>query len=442
MGKSQREPRKKRRHGDEVNAKAKAPENRWLYIAFLVLLCGGAAPIVLPLFDKMSAAGWFDLSSPAFVDVDPNSTEALKEVFFSGNPWLVLCKNHTNNIPKVWKLAGNALAADPDPQGIQLGVMPCFDPLPSGKTVYERFPTIKAPPTNVYVPRPAPHAFYVANGKRPVMLSQSYFGYKEPDAQVGEKIIKHVKKSTRPSHGIVASNSELQSKCLKKGLCAVVLNKGKFDSEQQELVKQLMYAHRLVSFVRLDTNKRKLSLQGQLPAISGLTVEESSKEARVVLLKKRKKDNGKGFLALALDQPFTQYYAGPFIASASAKLNEGGEDAGEVLVLNKAPKIAMMKNAKSGKKAKGEKKDKAAKKPSKDESDSKAKSKKVPKDKKETPKSKEEQSAREQARREEMDREAKESFAYVEDADEDEDEIIDLEEDEDDLIDLDDGEEF
>jgi len=232
MGKSQREPRKKKRRGDEEE-KAKAPENRWLYIAFLVLMCGGAAPVLLPMFDSMSEAGWFDFSNAAFVDLDPNSTEALKDVFFSGNPWLVLCKNTTEKIPKVWKLTSDALLADPDPQGLSLGVMPCFDPLPSGKTVYERFPTIKAPPTNVYVPRPAPHAFYVANGKRPVMLSQSYFTYKTPDAQVGVKVIKHIKKNTKPSYGIVASTSELQSKCLKKGLCAVIINKGKFDSEQR-----------------------------------------------------------------------------------------------------------------------------------------------------------------------------------------------------------------
>lgn len=425
MGKSQREPKKKRRGPDEKKEKPTSP---WIYVAFLVLVSGGALPVLLPMFEKMSELGWLDFATPAFTQLDPNSTDALKQVFFSGDPWLVLCKNKTERAPKVWQAALTAIAADADPQGLQLGVMPCFDPLPSGKTVYERFPTIKAPPTNVYVPRPAPHAFYVANGKKPAMLPQSYFSYTTPDVQVGEKIVKLVKKNTKPSYGLVASNADLTKKCLKKGLCAIVVNRGKLDSDLQDQVKKLMFAHRLVNFVRLDTTKRKLSIQDKLPLISGLSKEEGAHETRLVLLKKRKKENGKGYLALALDQPFTPYYTDTFLTAAAATLSEGNEEGEEVLVLKKAPTIAM----KNGK---------AKKSKTKTESSSKKEKKEQKEAEKKTPeKTKEERAAREQARREEMERETKDSFSYVEDADED-DEVVDLDDDEDETIDLDDDEE-
>lgn len=401
-----REPRKagRKERGEETGPKT------WIYVALIVLISGGALPVLLPVFEKLPDLFPSFFSAGEVTQLDPNSTD-LSKVFFSGEPWLVLCKNKTERNNKVWRFVMDAHGKDANPEGIQLGVLPCFEKLPSGKNIYERF-KMSPPPTNVYVTKPAPHAFYVANGKRPLMIPQKFFTYNDPVPQVGEKIINFVKKKIKVSVSLVANTVELTKKCLKHGPCVLLLNDGKLSQENSVVVQELMSSHRLKSFARLDTTKRKLSLEGKLPGLKG----SDSSKPRLVLIKKNKAT--KGFLAKALGEDFNFYNADQFLQNVDA----GGlsTDDDSVVSLKKAPKIT----------SKGKNKKKKKPKTSADHPDGKSSKNKNTKQKKEkTEKTGDDaqQKKREQQRRAEMDKEAKESMAHGVDDDE---EVQDLDEDE------------
>lgn len=403
-----REPRKagRKERGEETGTKT------WVYVALIILISGGALPVLLPMFEKLPELFPSFFSAGEVTQLDPNSTD-LSKVFFSGEPWLVLCKNKTERNNKVWRFVRDAHGNDANTEGLQLGVLPCFEKLPSGKNIYERF-KMSPPPTNVYVPKPAPHAFYVANGKRPVMIPQKFFQYNDPVPQVGEKILNFVKKKIKVSVSIVANTVELTKKCLKHGSCVLLLNDGKLSQADNVVVQELMNSHRLKSFARLDTTKRKLSLQGKLPELKG----GDSSKPRLVLIKKNKAT--KGFLAKALGEEFNFYNADQFLQHA----DDGGwsNDDDSVISLKKAPKITSNeKNKKKKKKTKN----------SSEHPDGKPNKNKKPKQKKEKttekPADDAQQKKREQQRRAEMDRETKESMAH---GVEDEEEVQDLDEDE------------
>eukprot|EP00730_Choanoeca_flexa_P007231 TRINITY_DN12298_c7_g1_i5.p1 TRINITY_DN12298_c7_g1~~TRINITY_DN12298_c7_g1_i5.p1 ORF type:complete len:214 (+),score=41.44 TRINITY_DN12298_c7_g1_i5:415-1056(+) len=97
------------------------------------------------------------------VFIDGSSPDQLKQVFLSGEAWVVGCaEGNDAQAPKALKDASSLLHNN----YINVGVINCSAPLPSGKTVLKRFnlQRIKANPT----------IMVVANGKKPIQIMPSY----------------------------------------------------------------------------------------------------------------------------------------------------------------------------------------------------------------------------------------------------------------------------
>merc|ERR1712176_944831 len=95
------------------------------------------------------------------VHIDVHDTGKLKNVLFSGDPWLVYCvNNQTQNqrLPKVLEDSAGILRGS---LGLSIAVLQCWDQTASGRSVAQRFKLAKSPPL----------AFLVANGNKPRVVN-------------------------------------------------------------------------------------------------------------------------------------------------------------------------------------------------------------------------------------------------------------------------------
>eukprot|EP00490_Sorites_sp_Unknown_P001964 CAMPEP_0114674062 /NCGR_PEP_ID=MMETSP0191-20121206/45726_1 /TAXON_ID=126664 /ORGANISM="Sorites sp." /LENGTH=304 /DNA_ID=CAMNT_0001940417 /DNA_START=33 /DNA_END=944 /DNA_ORIENTATION=+ len=94
------------------------------------------------------------------VQLDVQDTAKLKKVLFGGEPWLVYCVNaDTENyrLPPVLEENARSLWRN---LGLSVGVLKCWDPTSSGRSVAQRFKLNLKPPLS----------FVVANGNKPRMV--------------------------------------------------------------------------------------------------------------------------------------------------------------------------------------------------------------------------------------------------------------------------------
>ena len=98
------------------------------------------------------SVGVYMLMRSKVVALSPNDTAALKQVFFTGEPWLVECTKGRSASPMVY-------GAESSLRGVQMGTLDCGAMLPSGKTTYERF--------KLTAPNYGPVILAAANTERP-----------------------------------------------------------------------------------------------------------------------------------------------------------------------------------------------------------------------------------------------------------------------------------
>lgn len=261
-----------------------------------------------------------------------------------------------------------------------------------------------------------------------------------------KKLVEYVKKTVKPVSGVVASSKDLQTKCLKQNACVVILHAGKLEYRQTKELTTLLTKHRLASFVRVDTTKRKLSIESKLPETKDLDPEDS--ETRLVLLKRVKTKEGKThWFAKGQHSRFAEDYVSSFLED----YDYGGKtNKADMVTLKTAPYIEARGKKltpeeieeKEAKKAARKAKRKARKaKIAREKAKQKAAKEKEERDEKDNKDQSPEEAERqrEQRRRQQMDEEQKDSFAFVEEVDEEE---VDLDDDVDDYDDDDDDEEI
>ena len=104
------------------------------------------------------AGGIYYMLCSKVVALSPIDAAVLKEVFYSGEPWLVECTKEKKASP-VFYAAEGALS------DLKLGTLDCAAVLPSGKTTYERF--------KLREPSYGPKILAMANGAVPQIAGRN-----------------------------------------------------------------------------------------------------------------------------------------------------------------------------------------------------------------------------------------------------------------------------
>ena len=156
------------------------------------------------------------LSSASYVNLTPSNTQEMQDVFFSGDPWLVLCRGKKDGTPAPAFFKSMSLVSS-TAGWINFGVMDCEKPFASGKDVYERFNLTRAPVPSSPKAQKTLAMFYVANGKPPATVPHGYYNQAERAQALLDLVVKKTKKSFKS----IKSEKGLKN-CLKTRYCALV----------------------------------------------------------------------------------------------------------------------------------------------------------------------------------------------------------------------------
>jgi len=213
------------------------------------------------------AFGTYLLMRSKVVALSPSDTAALKQVFYTGEPWLVECTSGRSASPMVYN-------AEASLRGVQIGTLDCGATLPSGKTTYERF--------KLKEPTYGPVLLAAANTERPQIAPRN--------ALMNEKdMIKWVQGATRAKLYAPATSEQFESQCVRKPWCLVVLTAGGrlMDAEKKAL-QGLAERERRLRVVKVDASQSQLLLD--LPG--GPLPPPSKAQSTLLLLKEMGGDAG------------------------------------------------------------------------------------------------------------------------------------------------------
>jgi len=303
----------------------------WKYLGLLLLMCGGGLPMLLPMLDTMSAnlgVLWADLTAQTafgakgYVELYPDSPE-LGAVFFSGQPWLVLCNRAKVSVPAGWIPIAEHLAATDTPDAFNMATLDCRLKLPSGKSVYERFNL--TPPDNY-----SPHALLAYNGRAPKLIENAWaLGDSKPYGVAN--FVTGLTAKTRFTFPAMTSMALLEAKCLKMKACGVVLHEEKMTAEEEsEIMLPLLKQYaRTIRWVKLDVSRMALSVEQSLP-------QDDSGKPRLLVFKRRRGAGGGDDTQLT-----ARAYKGQFDAAEMSPFLEGllKDDASSWTVLKQTPNI-------------------------------------------------------------------------------------------------------
>lgn len=151
---------------------------------------------------------------------------------------------------------------------INVGIMDCTAPLPSGKTVLERFQlTLTSSHTSL--------SFYTANGNRPFLLSPSLYSDLAP---APSRILQHLRQEVATKVYTLTNDQQAEKQCWKKKQCAIILHRSTLSSEEKAIIRQVNTHHRAVHFSTLDISKFQLTpLQSRLPPLDDALWDEVNK---------------------------------------------------------------------------------------------------------------------------------------------------------------------
>lgn len=278
-------PSARRRRGEEDEEPKET--SRWLYIGFLVLICGSGLPVILPVIDFVldwvGSSGYRQLSS---------SDESLSKVFFGGDPWVIYCRNGKEDLPGLWTATAKKHLQSEDSGLFSMGVLDCSAPFAkSGRNAYERF-KLKPPASS--------HALFSANGSPPTILPWDW-NINDPKLPEIQAVLSQLKAKTKTVSRIVSTTASLSDYCTSNKRCALILHNATMDEGAKKVLDSLMQSYRLVKWVRVDVASRYLSLEKSLPPIPDAPLNEP----RVIFFKRDAEAKTKALSAKAHKGLFT-----------------------------------------------------------------------------------------------------------------------------------------
>jgi hypothetical protein len=210
-------------------------------------------------------------SAPVSLAVDGDSP-SLKEVFSGGEPWLVWCSDSTDgdDVSAIHSIVDQAA---PLLMGVaKTGILDCSEELPNGKTTYSKLGLEEKSPT----------LFFTANGAKPRQLSPKH-------VKSAQSIVQFVTKNASPVMRRPTSQDDLQTHCLGRRWCAVVLTDGRLAEPHKSDAAALMRAHRTVQFNAVDSSKYRLSTDPKVLRKG----EPSTDEPSMLMFYRMKNEHGK-----------------------------------------------------------------------------------------------------------------------------------------------------
>mmetsp|Transcript_11968 Transcript_11968/g.26457 ORF Transcript_11968/g.26457 Transcript_11968/m.26457 type:complete len:373 (+) Transcript_11968:55-1173(+) len=204
-------------------------------VVILVALLGGAAFVALQLYTALLGG---------FVELDVQDTGKLKEVFFSGDPWLVFCqKDASTEIPVSLTAASKSLFSE-----VNFGVVDCWKPLKSSnKTLMQRWSLSES----------RPPAFLVANGNPPLQMVSKH--YSDPDAAT-----EWIRSNSQPAVVGKMNPERFEKECTSRESCVVLGSKSDdLDKDFKKLLLETMQSTR-VRVVNVDTSVWSVKLSDKV----------------------------------------------------------------------------------------------------------------------------------------------------------------------------------
>mmetsp|Transcript_36963 Transcript_36963/g.85611 ORF Transcript_36963/g.85611 Transcript_36963/m.85611 type:complete len:423 (+) Transcript_36963:99-1367(+) len=201
------------------------------------------------------------------VEVKLNETEALKQIFFGGEPWLVQCVGPGKKLDSNFVAAAPYLAANKEPYSVvKTAAIQCGDKLPSGKTVYQRF--------NLN-PSTHPLVTLFANGEKPLVVSAEAL-------ELTATLVKRVSEASKLRISEVSTPSSFGRACLSKPnkLCLIILPYTALTAEHNATLRTVAGANRGLQFALINTASVQVSVEKSLPKLA-----EGDEQVRVVASK-------------------------------------------------------------------------------------------------------------------------------------------------------------
>eukprot|EP00050_Salpingoeca_kvevrii_P018070 m.70452 g.70452 ORF g.70452 m.70452 type:complete len:402 (-) comp7880_c0_seq1:219-1424(-) len=230
---------------------------------------------------------------PLLSHLSVSDPEALKEVLYSGAPWVVVCTNKNGDVPRLVQDAAPLL------QTLDIGtaLLDCSAKLPSGKTTTEKF---RLSTSESVV------AFFAGNDRRPTQIMG-------PALNNADVFVKKANELAQLVHYSPKSTSELQSSCLGRKKCVLVLSRGGLSDKEKRGLKKVMRRHRSYTYAIMDLNATPVpALEKLLPAaVAPPFLAVTSRSSR------RAVEEGKKVGLRFMQRPFSSAPAIDFIAESS-----------------------------------------------------------------------------------------------------------------------------
>ncbi len=185
--------------------------------------------------------------------------------FLLGAPWLVFCSTATQGAdlaaPEQLLWAARANGASPD---LKIGLIDCKGMLPSKKTVLQRFGL-----GHLESAISRGTGFFVGNTEAPRAIPSEYLS--RFSASAGAALVKAVSKELAAKSHRITTQGELDSNCLKRKACVLVMHKGRnMLASAANALQQAAKAFRGISFALLDVDKYRVDFNNdsfQLPLL-------------------------------------------------------------------------------------------------------------------------------------------------------------------------------
>eukprot|EP00750_Incisomonas_marina_P016897 INCI19638.1.p1 GENE.INCI19638.1~~INCI19638.1.p1 ORF type:complete len:541 (-),score=138.24 INCI19638.1:1635-3257(-) len=251
--------------------------------------------------------------------------DELRKVMRGGDCWLVACTDMEDNEIglRLVEKAGDSLEGE-----CQIGSMQCRKKVEKGVTFASRY--------GFTAKKGKPLIFVAVNGDNPVQLQMKDYatikdGMGEPDAAVLTRRTLELSKPIKVS--AVSSQKQLDSLCLNKRLCAVVVipSTRPLDTANKITIKKMRKKFRRIRFVTLDLADSSFSLEKLLRGGDGISVMATNSTAPdMILLKKLSKREAAEAAKVRLpapEGPAPDQGALPFMSLCASKLDSKMGDA-------------------------------------------------------------------------------------------------------------------
>ena len=211
---------------------------RQIGYAFLFIFGLGLSQFVLVVYT------WF---VPNYIKLSVDDPAKLKEVFFSGKPYLVLCNNGIDAVHSTFEQVARSVSYSRE---FNTAILDCNAKLPSGKTTLERF---KIKPLPKKSKKHLALVFYNGN-KKP---KQVPFGYLT-DTSVKESLLAWTKELVQLRYGRVTDDKTFKYCTKRKHGNVLLIVNGTLSDVNKRNLAHLMNEHRLLRFCTLNNERYRL----------------------------------------------------------------------------------------------------------------------------------------------------------------------------------------